>query len=555
MKHKPIQPKERLQKLYGENYLIVNEFDPKMAAVCENGTFLGFRDGETLAFRGIPYAKPPIGALRWKKPVAPDPDDCVYTAFFNGKTPIQTEWPTEVASYYPQSEDCLYLNVWVNPSYKRKDRAVMVFFHGGSYGWGGTADPLYDGKNFVTEHPEIVLVTVGYRTGLMGFVDFSSVPGGDAFPDAPNLGLWDQIESLRWVQKNIRAFGGSPKRVTIFGESAGGGSVSLLPCIKEAKGLFRRVIAESGSVALTFSKEDCQSFTKRLMKEAKAGSMDDLLKLSEEDLKRINEKINAYNCFPQRDGILIPEDPYLPYAEGETADVDILIGTNANEINYWVGELGGIAAFRCGIPVRLENDLKVMKESGVKRARSFLKRKKGHQIWRMAEFYNELMFRLPAVRMAEEHKANGGNVYMYYWREPSTIRFRGACHAVELAYVFGNLDETIYTGKRADDEIARLVQDMWANFAKTGNPSVGRLKWPQYERRDRSTMVIGKRSYVKMSPLDWQRRLLYPLLDYRINPSYAEMDYNVPYIRGLATTAVLTLVAVVAAVGGLMRKL
>ena len=556
MKHeKTVQPKERMRKLYGENLLIVNEYDKEMSAVCDNGTFLGFKDGDTLVFRGIPYAKPPIGPLRWKKPVAPEPDDCVYTAFFNGKTPIQTEWPTEVASYYPQGEDCLYLNVWVNPSYRRRDRAVMVFFHGGSYGWGGTADPLYDGKNFVTAHPEIILVTVGYRTGMMGFVDFSSVPGGEAFPDAPNLGLWDQIESLRWVQRNIKAFGGSPKRVTIFGESAGGGSVSLLPCISEAKGLFRRVIAESGSVALTFSKEECQGFTNRLMKAAKASSMEDLLKLSEDELKKINEKVNMYNNFPQRDGVLIPEDPYQPYARGKTADVDMIIGTNANEINYWVGELGGIAAFRCGIPVKFENDLKAMKAPGQKRAKTFMERKRGHQVWRMAEFYNEVMFRLPAVRQAEEHKAHGGKVYMYYWREPSTIRFRGACHAVELAYVFGNVNETIYTGKPADPELSRLVQDMWANFARTGNPSVGRLKWPQYERLNRSTMVIEKKSRVKMSPLDWQRRILFPLLDYRINASYAEMDYNVPFVRGLATTTLLTLLAVTATIGGLLKKL
>ncbi len=552
-KKKHQSAKERMQKLYGENLLLVNAYEEKKAATCDNGTYVGFTDGDTLVFRGIPYAKPPIGKLRWKKPVAPDPDDCVYTAFYNGKTPIQTEWPTEVASYYPQGEDCLYLNIWINPSYT-EERTPMVFFHGGSYGWGGTADPLYDGKNFVTAHPEIVLVTVGYRTGLMGFVDFSSVPGGEEFPDAPNLGLYDQIESLRWVQRNIRAFGGNPDNVTIFGESAGGGSVSLLPCIEEAKGLFRRVIAQSGSVALTFSKKECQDFTTRLLKASGAKKMSDLMALSEDELKKVNEAVNYYNNFPQRDGVLIPEDPYLPYAQGKTTHCDIMIGTNANEINYWVGELGGIVPFRFGIPVKLENDMRDMSRANFRIVRKFLDKRKEHPIWNIAEFYNEMMFRLPAIRQAEEHCKHGGKVYMYYWKVPSRIRFRGACHAVELAYVFGNLQETIYTGKVGRKDISDMVQRMWVNFAKTGNPSTVPYRWSKYGRQYRATMIIDRNTHVEMSPLDRQRRMLWPLLDEHINMSYADMSYNVPYVHGMVAAVALTLAAVGTTVIGLLRR-
>lgn len=532
--------KEIMSARYGENKRLSGDFDPALAVRCVNGTFAGKPEGDVSVFLGIPFAQPPIGALRWKRPLPVQQDDGVYEAYFNAKSPIQTECPTERASYYPQGEDCLYLNIWCNRACTDSKKPVMVFFHGGSYGWGGTVDPLYDGKNFVLSHPDIVLVTVGYRTGLMGFVDFSSVDGGEDFPDAPNLGILDQIEALRWVKKNIEGFSGDPDNITIFGESAGGGSVSLLPIIREAKGLFRRVIAESGSVALTFSKKECADFTRRLLKESGCGSMDELMALSEDDLKKVNEPLNEYNNFPQRDGRLIPLDPYAPYKDGLSVDVDLLIGTNANECNYWVGEIGGIIPFRFSIPIKFENDMRLLSRSDRKLVRKVMSRMKGHEIWRMAEFYNEVMFRLPAVRQAEYHVKNGGKVYMYYWTQPSSVRFRGACHAVELAYVFQNPQETIFTGKPADSALTKAVGDMWANFARTGDPSIPGLDWAVYDKKHRSTAIINMSPYIKHDPLKAQREQLSPLLRYMINASYATLDYNVPFIRKAVAIAGIT---------------
>ena len=547
--------KERVSSTYGVNRVIEGEYDKALAAKCDNGTFVARRSEGLAVFRGIPFAKPPVNDLRWRAPKAPENDDRVFEAYYNGKSPIQTLLVSEQASYYPQGEDCLYLNVWSSLGFEGEKRAVMVFFHGGSYGWGGTADPMYDGAAFVTAHPDIVMVTVGYRTGLMGFVDFSELDGGDYFPDAPNLGLLDQIEALRWVQRNIGAFGGDKDNVTIFGESAGGGSVSLLPIIESAKGLFRRVIAQSGSVALTFSKDECRSFTQRLIKAAGTKKMSDLMKLTEAQLFELNEKVNYYNNFPQRDGRLIPLDPYAPYINGAAADVDMITGTNSNEMNYWIGEIGGIVPFRLSIPVKFENDLRVLSDADRLRAKKFISMLKGHSMWRMAEFYNELMFRLPAVRQAEGHSDNGGKTYMYYWTEPSTIMFRGACHAVELAYVFGNRDETIYTGTEADKELSAQVQELWASFAKTGEPVSGEIYWPQYGREKRETLVLSKDIHVRENVLSAQRELLYPLLRYHINPSYAELDYNVPFVRRAIAMGAATVAAAAAVAGLIIKKL
>ncbi len=538
----------RVRDSYGVNQLITGEYDAALSAKCHNGIFVGKSESDVLAFRGIPFAKPPVGELRWKAPEAAEDCTDVFEAYYNGKSPIQTEWPSEQASYYPQGEDCLYLNLWKNQADPTEKKPVMVFFHGGAYGWGGTVDPLYDGRNFVTKQSDIILVTVGYRTGLMGFVDLSYLEGGEDFPDAPNLGLLDQIEALRWVQKNIAAFGGDPDNVTIFGESAGGGSASLLPIIPQAKGLFRRAIAESGSVVLTFSKEECRDFTRRLIREAGTKKMSDLMALSEEQLQKINEAVNSYNNFPQRDGRLIPVDPYLPYEEGATKDVDILIGTNSEEMNYWIGEVGGVIPFRFTIPIKYENDLRLLNHEEKQRVKRFMSVMKGHSMFRMARFYDELMFRLPAVAQAEAHAEHGGKAYMYLWTIPSVITMRNACHAVELAYVFGNREETIYTGQVADEKISDTIMQMWTNFARTGNPSTDQVIWERYNGTKRATMILSETPHLQDDPLSGRRKLLFPLLKHMINPSYADLDYNVPFVKkviasGAALLAGATFVA------------
>ena len=325
-------------------------------------------------------------------------------------------------------------------------------------------------------------------------------------------------------------FRGKPGKVTVFGESAGGGSVSILPFIPAAKGLFRRVIAESGSVALTYSKEECLDFTRRLIRESGAESMRDLMLLSESELMKINEKLNYYNNFPQRDGVLIPDDPYAPYRSGQTADVDMLIGTNADETNYWVNEVGGFIPFRMGMPIQYENDLRLLKPEDRARARRFMKMKSGYSLWKISEFFTEVMFRLPAVRQAEEHSRNGGKVFMYYWKKRSALPHLRACHAVELSYVFGNITDTIYTGTPADPALSRQVQDQWVRFAETGDPGTVHLPWPAYDVRDRWTMVLGETSGAEKDPLSEQRTILDPILDYRLNASYADMNFNVPFV-------------------------
>ena len=519
----------QMRALYGENKTLSSLPAGSPVLVAHNGQFVGKRQDGVCIFKGIPYAQPPVGKNRWKEPRQANESSEIREAYYYGKSGIQTLAESERASFYPQGEDCLTLNIWAAGD-SLTDKPVMVWIHGGSYGWGGTSDPLYDGLNFIKAHPDVVLVTINYRIGIMGFLDLSNFEGGEDYPSSANLGLLDQVEALRWIQRNIGSVGGDAANVTLFGESAGGGSVSLLPLVKEAKGLFRRVIAQSGSVALSSSKEECKLLAKRLQRLAKTHSVSDLLALSEKELMSLNEKLNDYNCFPMRDGNVLPLDPYTAYARGEAKDIDFFIGTNADEVRYWIGELGGETVYRLGLPIWYDNIIATLPKDEQKEVKQFVKQRNDKRIWNITEFLNELMFRAPALQMAQTQVEAGGKAFVYYWEQPSALKNRGACHAVELAYVFNNLDEHLYTGDNINENLAHECQEMWVNFAKTGNPSTANHIVPQYDTATRATIVLDSLIHVKNDPLAEQRQLVVPLLSHYISPLYSNISFNVPTV-------------------------
>ena len=192
------QLKETARAQYGENRKISDgNYDRSLAVRCVNGTFVGKKAGNVIVYRGIPFAgEQPVGRLRWKAPADVVPDECVYEAWYNGKCAPQRE--IEYSSAYVQGEDCLYLNVWKADDPSADKKPVMVWVHGGGYEIGGTVDPGYDFRNFVTENPEVIVVSVAYRLGVLGFLHLSHLPDGADYPDAQNLGLMDQIAAMKW---------------------------------------------------------------------------------------------------------------------------------------------------------------------------------------------------------------------------------------------------------------------------------------------------------------------------------------------------------------------
>jgi para-nitrobenzyl esterase len=550
---------------YGENKEITGFFDEKTAVKCSNGVFVGKDEDGVIAYKGIPFAEQPTGKLRWKPPVHAKDSSKVYEAYYFGHSPVQTEAASEPGSFYPQGEDCLNLNVWTNRKNDSEKKPVMVFFHGGSYGWGATSDPMYDGHNLISKFDDVILVTAEYRTGIMGFMDFSKVKGGEEYKESGNLGLLDQKCALEWVQRNISAFGGDPGNVTIFGESAGGGSVSLLPLMKGTDGLFRRIIAQSGSVALTFSREECQELTKMLLKETRCKTMKELVALPAEKLKEANENLNDYANFPERDGIVLPLDLYEEYKAGKTARYDMMQGTNADEFRCFIWEMEEMApgfpetsVYEHTLPVLYENDMKRLSAEEKAHVARFMKMQgREKKIWKQTEFYNEVMFRIPAMKQAEYHSAAGGNSYVYYWTYPCDDEVIGACHAVELSYVFNNLEDKIYTGDNVNKELADVVQNMWVSFARDGDPSYKKFreyKWEQYDSKDRKTMILGEDVHMENDVKSAQRKEIEPILHHYINGCHSKLDLNVPQTYRIAFQLLASLVLGGSAIAWLLRR-
>ena len=546
--------KERMQKMYGENKKLTSLPDSKPSVICSNGTFVGVDSNGVKSFKGIPYAVQPSKLGRWKPSQLAPADSGIYEAYYFGKSSVQSDADSELSSFYPQSEDCLYLNVWTSDRVTDKEKPVMVFIHGGSYGWGGSVDPLYNGYNLVKGHPDVVLVTINYRTGLYGFIDFSKVKGGEAYRESGNLGLLDQVTALKWVRQNISNFGGDPNNVTIFGESAGGGCVSLLPLMPAAKGLFKRVIAQSGSIVSTYSTDECQHLTEMLMKKSGAKNMRDLLALSPAKLKELNKDLNAWNNFPKRDGINVPKKLYEAYANGASKDIDMLMGSNKDEARYWIGEVGGLLPYKIGMPIIYENYFAKLSDADKEKVKTFMNGLDMGDTWKYTEFMNETMFRIPMIAMAEDHANSGGKTFVYYWTYPSSKPHYGACHTAELAYVFGNLNEPVYIADSINPELSKQVQQMWVNFAKTGNPSINGLAWSEYNTATHPTMILGSKCRMENDPLTNQRKLMNDINKYHFNGRNVAVSYNVPFVRKLVG-GVIGGIAFIVLVGLYIRKL
>ena len=214
---------------YSRHKLIIMR-DMNKSIKCNNGTFVGKESDELIIWKGIPYATQPVGKLRWQKALPAVEDDGVYDATKPGHIPIGPINDSNGTAEF--GEDCLVLNIYCNTSCTDSKKPVMVWIHGGGFCAESQSQPLYDLSNFAKQYPDILFVSIDYRLGFMGFMNFERVPGGENFKEAGNLGLLDQLEALRWVQKNIAGFGGDPDNVTIFGESAGSASVTFLPLIE-----------------------------------------------------------------------------------------------------------------------------------------------------------------------------------------------------------------------------------------------------------------------------------------------------------------------------------
>ena len=511
--------KQELRAKYGENKKITDgNYDKTLAVKCINGTFVGKKNDGVIAYKGIPFVgKQPVGELRWKAPVDVVPDDGVYEAYYNGKSPCQEDDRVQVAALYVKGEDCLYLNVWRADDGGTK-KPVMVWIHGGAFEYGGTVEPREEGTNFVKENPDVIFVSIEYRLGVFGFLHLSHLPDGKDYPDAQNLGIMDQMMALKWIHENIANFGGDPDNVTIWGESAGGDSVTTLPLIEGSHKYFRKVIAHSGTPVLSRTPEQNIEAANKIVDMLGCKTVADLQKVDVDKLVAAMASLGGMCVGPERDGTYLPLDPYEAYAKGAAKDIEFLQGINKDELNYFLVIAGGVEPFVKYASNRMKDNFAVLTEEEKARVESFCKDIKGESYEPYVRLYDQIWFIAPLFRLTENQTKAGGKSYNYYFTVESSVPLMKSGHAVELSTIFNHPEETFVAGRAFDETFSKTMRKMWVQFAKTGNPSLsaeispdGKAhEWPLYDLENKGFMVLdefdihpAKESELKL--LDWER--------------------------------------------------
>jgi para-nitrobenzyl esterase len=482
------------------------------------GPVRGREAGGVRRFLGVPYAAPPVGALRFAPP-APhagwtEPRDAA--AF--GAAPLQ---PVDGLSQtlgllgtHPQSEDCLTLNVFA-PAASGAPRPVLVWLHGGAFQTGTAAGPAYDGARLAARAGAVV-VTLNYRVGALGFLHTGA-------PGAANLGLQDQLAALRFVKAAIGAFGGDPARVTVFGESAGAGSIVCLLAMPAARGLFRRAIVQSAAPEGQLSADEAAARA-RLLVEKLGGARADLAWLRTLPGERIlaaqatcaepgPRRIGMFFA-PVVDGEVLPELPLAAVARGAARDVELIIGTTADEMHLFALVPGfGAEVPDAVIPALLAAILPGPPETARARADALLRLYEGAGQDRFFRLQTDLNLFVPSTRLAEAQSRHQPRTFMYRftWRSPLRGGALGACHALDVPFALGTYELPAlraFAGEGPDAErVAHAMMHAWAAFARSGEPShPGLPRWPPYAPPRRATMELGSACRVVDAPDEARRR-------------------------------------------------
>jgi para-nitrobenzyl esterase len=449
-----------------------------------------------IRFAGIPYARAPVGALRFLPPQPPEPWRNALDARAFGPSAIQPLDAHEPASLVSQGEDCLRVSVWT-PDVDAARRPVLVFVHGGGYYGGGSCDPTYDGAHFAARG-DVVLVTIQYRLGALGWLDVEAL-GGAAYRQSKNAGLLDQRLALAWVRDNIARFGGDPDNVTLFGESAGGSSVTTLLLMPEARGLFHKVIAQSGTFEYRSSAARARQTAREFLARAGVSDLEGLVALSADAVREAvdvlaqeAELASDWLFGPVFDGELLPEDPYASIAAGGARGIPLLHGTTADEYRYWLlyfGErmrrqprasLGRLLTEAIGVPEGvLPALLELLEEVGPG----------GDEFERYVRAATLEYFRWPHARLAEAQGRHAPTwLYRFAWSNPARPEL-GAYHGLELPFVFHNLsDEGLVD---APEVLGDRMQDAWVAFARHGDPNhPGLPHWPRFDVERNELLVF-----------------------------------------------------------------
>ena len=473
----------------------------KPIAVCTNGKFIGKRVGDVFKWLGVPYAKPPLGAARWKTPTLPENSKGEFKAQDYAKMPLQAWQP-----FANTTEDCLRLNVYTG-SDGGKGKPVIVILAPSAFCYGGACLPYLDATSLVEIHPEIVIVCLDTRLGVMASLPLGNVPGAEEASDSTILWLLDTRTALQWVKQNIKSFGGDPNNITLLGVSAGATTASLMPILPGTRGLFHKIILESGNPAIVAASEERARVTEKLMALTNSTNMENLLTLSEEELSSVMPELDKIACFELLGSLATPQEVYDKYGAGVARGIPMLIGTTRDECAYFKAVKGtSEKASEKELQEKYKATLKRLPAKMQKVASQYISRQKKSAY---ENFFTDTIFRAPALLLAQNQAPNAPT---YLYRIDFTARPRAKAHHVsELAYL---LDTNSKERNEKGDSFARTIQEMWINFAKKGIPSTDYYRWPQYTKGE--MLVFGSDGAISVTDAtkDKTNKLLSPLLPY-----------------------------------------
>lgn len=466
----------------------------------EQGMISGVKsqNSNVVSFKGIPFAAPPVGDMRWKAPAPPAAWSGTKKCDAFGPSPMQ---PKPIPFFMlskeflipaqPMSEDCLYLNVWTGAGSIKEKRPVFVWIYGGGFTTGGAAVPAYDGEAMAKKG--LVFVSFNYRLGVFGFYSHPELTKESQHHASGNYGLLDQIAVLQWIKKNISSFGGDPGNVTIAGQSAGSISVNCLMASPLAKGLFHRAIAESGNMVIPnpfIKMHTLESAEKEGMKWAASKKITSIAEMRRTPAKELTETGMTMGMYgPVADGYVLPEPIPDIYAHGKQNHTPFLSGWNSDE----------------GIVVVYNNKEVFQKQSARfgKDSNLFFKyypaateeEAKASQM----DLSRDMMIGLSGYKWAEMESASGNDrTYLYYFtRNPPTAENKpkyGAYHTAEIGYALDNLRLIDRPWQSVDDSLATIISSYWINFARTGNPNgAGLPTWPAYDPEKNMVMILSEK--------------------------------------------------------------
>jgi len=458
----------------------------------EQGIVQGIVEDSLTVFKGIPFAAPPVGKLRWKAPQPVQPWEGVKLATDYAPAAYQGGNPAS-----GKSEDCLYLNIWTPARSSDEKIPVLVWIHGGGFSFGAPADPVSEGANLANKG--VVVVSMAYRLGQLGFLAHPELSAESPEHASGNYGLLDMIAGLQWIQKNIAAFGGDPGKVTIFGESAGGIAVSMLCASPLSRGLFHGAISQSGGSfgpprPKTYPGENMKTLEQAeadgqaYMKQLGVSSLAEMRNIRADDLPL---GMGMGGAWPIIDGYVIPDDQYVLYEEGKFNDIPILVGYNSDEGASFTRTkdpkefIEGVKERYGKFADELLSAYPVGEKNVPKTARDLARDAAfGWHTWSWARLQSNM---------------GSSKVFYYYfdqhpeYPEDSPRYGYGSPHGQDVPYVFMTLDPEDSNTTQSDLELSDAMGTYWTNFAKHGDPNgKGVPEWPAFSVSDPEVMYLGR---------------------------------------------------------------